>query len=95
MSNPKALLMEKRIGAALVLVNDKRSVPQLNSLLSAHSDIIIARQGLPLSDRKVSVISLVLEGSTQQLNALTGPIGKLEGITVKAVMMPVKSSAEI
>lgn len=82
--------MEKRIGAALIVVENKGSVPRLNSLLSEHSEIIIARQGLPLQQKGISVISLVLEGSSQQLNALIGPIGKLEGITVKSMMMPNK-----
>ena len=83
--------MEKRIGAALIVVENKSSVPKLNSLLSEHSEIIIARQGLPLQQKGISVISLVLEGSSQQLNALIGPVGKLEGVSVKSMMMPDKS----
>ena len=82
--------MEKRIGAALIVVENKCSVPRLNSLLSEHSEIIIARQGLPLQEKGISIISLVLEGSSQQLNALIGPIGKLDGISVKSMLMPVK-----
>ncbi|MDR0660178.1 MAG: hypothetical protein LBG19_05130 [Prevotellaceae bacterium] len=82
--------MEKRIGAALIVVENKNSVPRLNSLLSEHSEIIVARQGLPLQEKGISVISLVLEGGSQQLNALIGPIGKLEGVTVKSMMMPNK-----
>lgn len=84
--------MEKRIGAALIVVENKSSVPRLNSLLSEHSEFIIARQGLPLQEKGISVISLVLEGSSQQLNALIGPIGKLNGVSVKSMMMPNKKA---
>lgn len=82
--------MEKRIGAALIVVESKSCIPRLNSLLSEHSEIIIARQGLPLQEKGISIISLVLEGSSHRLNALIGPIGKLDGISVKSMMMPSK-----
>lgn len=79
--------MEKRLGAALILIENRESVNKLNQILSAHADVIIARQGLPLQGRSVSVISLVLEGTSDELSALTGPIGKLEGVQVKTLMM--------
>ncbi|HCT31063.1 MAG TPA: CopG family transcriptional regulator [Bacteroidales bacterium] len=79
--------MEKRLGAALILIENRDSVNKLNQILSAHADVIIARQGLPLQGRSVSVISLVLEGTSDELSALTGPIGKLDGVQVKTLMM--------
>jgi putative iron-only hydrogenase system regulator len=81
------MLMEKRIGASLILVEDKSSVAKLNEILSRHADIIIARQGIPLLQKGVSVISLVLEGTSDQIGALTGPIGKLPGVQVKSLLM--------
>ena len=79
--------MEKRLGAALILVENRDSVSKLNQILSVHADVIIARQGIPMHDRGASVISLVLEGTSDELSALTGPIGKLEGVQVKTLMM--------
>lgn len=79
--------MEKRIGAALIMVENRESIERLNQIISAHADIIIGRQGIPLLGQGVSVISLVLEGSADQLGSLTGPIGQLDGVQVKSVMM--------
>ncbi len=79
--------MEKRIGAVLILVENRESVQKLNHLLSLHSDIIIGRQGIPLLNKGISVISLILEGTSDAISALTGPIGKLPGIQVKSIMM--------
>lgn len=79
--------MEKRIGAALIMVENRDSISKLNQIITAHADIIVGRQGIPLSNRGVSIISLVLEGSSDQIGSLTGPIGKLEGIQVKTLMM--------
>ncbi|MBQ9470201.1 MAG: hypothetical protein IJU72_04525 [Bacteroidales bacterium] len=79
--------MEKRIGAALIMVENRESIDRLNQIISAHADIIIGRQGIPMAGHGVSVISLVLEGSSDRIGSLTGPIGKLDGVQVKSVMM--------
>lgn len=79
--------MEKRVGAALILVENRESVTKLNQILTTHADVIIGRQGIPLLGRGLSIISLVLEGTSDELSALTGPIGKLEGVQVKTLMM--------
>ena len=78
--------MEKRIGSALIMIEDLSVVPALNQLLNRHSDIIIGRQGIPLRDRQISIISLVLEGTTDEIGALTGQIGRLSGVQVKSVL---------
>jgi putative iron-only hydrogenase system regulator len=79
--------MEKRLGAALILVENRDSVNKLNQILSVHADVIIGRQGIPMQGRGMSVISLILEGTSDELSALTGPIGKLDGVQVKTLMM--------
>ena len=78
--------MEKRIGAILILIEDKDQVHRLNDLLSRHSSLILARQGLPLRDRQLNIISLVIEGSTDEMSALTGPLGKLPGVQIKSMV---------
>jgi hypothetical protein len=39
--------MEKRVGAALIQVENRENVQMLNEIISKHSQIIIGRQGLP------------------------------------------------
>lgn len=78
--------MEKRIGAIIILVKEKEHVQELNDILSRHAAIIIGRQGIPVRDRGVSVISLVIEGTADEISTLSGQIGRLEGVTSKAVM---------
>ena len=55
--------MEKRIGAAIILIKDKSSTTQLNEIISRHSNIIIGRQGVPLPNKGISVITLIFEGA--------------------------------
>ena len=78
--------MEKRIGAAIILIENRESVDDINHILSQHSDIILGRQGLPLRDKGISVINLVLEGTTDSISSLTGKIGKINGVQVKSVL---------
>ncbi|MCB8995139.1 MAG: CopG family transcriptional regulator [Bacteroidales bacterium] len=80
--------MEKRIGSALIIVEDNSEVSLLNQLLSRHAQIIISRQGIPLRDKKISLISLVLEGNTDEIGALTGQLGRLKSVRVKSLLMP-------
>ncbi len=78
--------MEKRIGVIAILVNSRQHIQKLNSILSEHSEIIFGRMGLPMRDKGISVISLIIEGTTDNIGSLTGKIGKLEGIQVKSVL---------
>jgi putative iron-only hydrogenase system regulator len=82
--------MEKRIGSALILVEENSEVSLLNEILSRHAQIIISRQGIPLREKKINLISLVLEGSTDEIGALTGQVGRLKNIRVKSILIPLK-----
>lgn len=77
--------MAKRIASALIIVEDKESVESLNHVLSGYADIIIGRQGIPLREYGIYVISVVLEGTSDEINALAGRLGKIAGISAKTV----------
>jgi len=81
--------MEKRIGAILILVEDKDHIPQLNEILTRHASIIIGRQGIPFREKNISVISLVVEGTTDEISTLSGKLGRLQGITSKSILMKI------
>lgn len=75
----------RRIGViAIIVQNPDTSVDALNKILHDHGDIIIGRLGLPYRERNLSIISLIVDGSTDQVGALTGKIGQLEDVTVKS-----------
>lgn len=78
--------MEKRIGTITILVTDRSQASQINPIISDYSDIILCRQGLPFQQRAVAVISLIVEGSVNRINALTGTVGRIQGVECKAVM---------
>lgn len=87
--------MEKRIGVIAILVTNTDSVGGMNDILHQHGAMILGRQGLPLRDRGIHVISLIIEGDTDEIGALTGKIGRLPGVTVKSVLSKQVSSANV
>lgn len=78
---------EKRVGSVLVLVENRDSVAQLNEIISKHAEIIIGRQGIRLPEKKRSIISLVLEGTTDEIGSLTGQLGRIHGIQIKSSVL--------
>lgn len=78
--------MDKRLGIVAIIVKDRSSTARLNTVLGEHAGLITARLGLPLRDKGISLISLVVDGDTDELGALTGKIGRLPGIQVSSVL---------
>jgi putative iron-only hydrogenase system regulator len=77
--------MEKRIGAILIIVKEKDNVQKLNGILTNHSSVIIGRQGIPIREKGINVISLVVEGTNDEISTLSGQIGRLEGVSSKSI----------
>jgi putative iron-only hydrogenase system regulator len=48
--------------------------------------------GIPYRERELSVISLVLDATPDEISALTGKLGKIKAVSVKAVMSKGRSS---
>ena len=81
----EAIEQEKRIAVVSILVTDRSVSEQINALLSAYGDWIIGRMGIPYREKKVSVLSVVLDAPVETTNALTGKLGKMQGVSVKAL----------
>lgn len=77
--------MEKKIGAILIVVLDKNAAVSLQAVLGDHSGIILARQGVNMEKDDFHVLTIILKGSQDEINALTGKLGKIRGIKVRSV----------
>jgi len=58
----------------------------VNEALHKFNRLIVGRLGIPYRERGVHVISVVLDGTSDDISALTGRLGKIEHVTVKAAM---------
>lgn len=80
----------KRMGFIGILVEDLSAADAVNDALSQHAKLIVGRMGIPYRDRGVSVISLVVDGTNDEVSALTGTLGRIPGISVKSMLEKVK-----
>ncbi len=76
---------EKRLCVLSVLVEDRKEAEKINGYLSEYGEYIVGRMGIPYRERGVSVLCVVLDAPSAAINALTGKIGRLEGVTAKAL----------
>ncbi len=76
---------EKRLCVLSVLVEDRKEAEKINGYLSEYGEYIVGRMGIPYRERGVSVLCVVLDAPSAAVNALTGKIGRLEGVTAKAL----------
>lgn len=77
--------MEERIALIGIIVEKPDSVDQLNHLLHEYRQYIIGRMGIPYHKKNVNVISIAMDAPQDTINALSGKIGRLEGISAKTV----------
>ncbi|AVP53791.1 CopG family transcriptional regulator [Clostridium tetani] len=78
--------MNKRVGVVGIVVEDLKSSTRVNEVLHDYSHIIIGRMGVPYKEREISVISLIVDGTSDEISAMTGKIGKISGVTVKSAI---------
>lgn len=79
--------MEKRLGFAGIIIQDrKKTAPLVNEILSEFGEIIVARMGLPYHEKSCSVITVIVDATTDELGALTGRLGLVDGVSVKSAL---------
>ena len=82
--------MDSRVAVIAIIVEESRSVEQLNGLLHRYRERIIGRMGVPYRQRGIQIISVAIDAPQDEISALSGKIGRLEGITAKTVYAPEK-----
>lgn len=83
--NENGTVQDTRIAVVSVLVTDRSVSDKVNAVLSAYGDWILGRMGIPYKEKKVAVLSVVLDAPVEITNALTGKLGRLSGVSVKAL----------
>jgi putative iron-only hydrogenase system regulator len=82
---PSEVRKVRRIAViSAILENPSKTQQRFNEMVSASQDIIRGRMGIPFDDHNIAVVSLTLVGTNDQINSLTGKLGGLPGVQVKA-----------
>lgn len=76
--------METRVATLGIIVDQSADTEALNAILHDFRDYIVGRMGIPYRQKKMNIISLVVDAPQDEINSLTGKIGSLEGVNAKA-----------
>jgi len=78
---------KKRVGVVGIIIESRKKLaPRVNELLTEYGNIIVGRMGIPYHERGFNVITLIVDGTTDEVGAMTGKLGMIEGVTVKSAM---------
>lgn len=75
--------MQTRVAVIAIIVERDAATDQLNRLLSEAAPYIIGRMGIPYRERAINIISVAIDAPQDVISALSGKIGRLEGVSAK------------
>ena len=75
--------METRVAVIGIIVENSEATTRLNEILHEYGSYIIGRMGIPYRHRGINVISIAIDAPQDAISALTGKLGRLEGVTAK------------
>lgn len=78
--------MEKRIAVIGIIIEDLNVSEKVNDILHEYSSIIIGRMGVPYKEKNISVISVIVDAPADVISAVTGKLGKINGVYVKSAI---------
>ena len=77
--------METRVAIIGIIVEQEEAVEELNALLHAYGHYIIGRMGLPYREKGMNIISIAMDAPQDIISALSGKIGRIDGVSAKTV----------
>ncbi len=76
---------ETRIAVIGIIIDDRNQAEAVNTLLSQYGRYVIGRMGLPYEKKQVNIISIVVDAPMDTISALSGKLGRLPGVSSKAL----------
>lgn len=77
-------MAETRVGVVGIVIEDLESAIMVNQILHEVADKIVGRMGIPYREKGINVVSIIVDGTVDELSAMTGKLGKVKGVTVKS-----------
>ena len=77
--------MDSRVAIIAIMVEDIKKAIEVNNVLHDYSEYIVGRMGLPYRQRNINIISVVVDAPHDDISALSGKIGRIDGITTKTI----------
>lgn len=75
--------MDTRVAVIAIIVEEDHAIDELNRLLHGAAQYIIGRMGIPYREKGISIISIAIDAPQDVISALSGKIGRLQGVSTK------------
>ena len=75
--------MESRVALIGIIVENEDAVEKLNGVLHEYGRYIVGRMGIPYREKKINIISIAVDAPQDIISAMSGKIGKLDGVSAK------------
>ncbi len=75
--------MDKRVAVISIIVENPDVIEELNKMLHEAAEYIIGRMGIPYRSKGINIISIAIDAPQDLISALSGKIGRLEGVSAK------------
>ena len=75
--------METRVAVVGIIVEKNDSAEMINEILHEYGRYIVGRMGIPYRARNIFIISVVADAPQSVISAMTGKIGRVDGVNVK------------
>lgn len=70
----------------IVVFNREESAKKVNDILSLYGNLIVGRMGIPYKEKGVSIMSIIVDGTMDEIGALTGKLGNIQGVKAKVAV---------
>jgi len=77
--------MDSRVAIIAIIVENINRAGDVNGILNGYGEFIIGRMGLPYRARGMNIISVVVDAPHDTISAISGKLGRLDGVSAKAV----------
>lgn len=74
-----------RVALIGVVIENLDSTAKLNEILHEYGEYLIGRMGIPYRKKNISIISLAVDAPQDIINALSGKLGELDGVSTKTI----------
>ena len=86
--------MQSRVAIIGIIVENYEAVESLNTILHDYGKYIVGRMGIPYREKNIHIISIAIDAPQDVISALSGKIGKIEGISTKTAYSNVITDEE-
>ena len=86
--------MDTRVAVISIIVENPAAIEDLNHYLQEAGEYIIGRMGIPYREKGINIISIAIDAPQDMISALSGKIGRLNGVSTKTAYSNVITKAE-